>query len=130
MQRSEFMRNAICSIMPTTFIEPFGGSGVEGMLCGTPLVDADYGAFTETVVDGVTGYRCKTLYDWVEALEKVGSLDRRRVADHSRSIYSLQACAKKYDKAFTQIAQLYSEGWYTMPEKYKQRKVEAPVAAK
>jgi glycosyltransferase involved in cell wall biosynthesis len=130
MQRSEFMRNAVCSIMPTTFIEPFGGSGVEGMLCGTPLVAADYGAFTETVVEGVTGYRCKTLYDWVEALEKVGSLDRRRVADHSRSIYSLQACAKKYDKAFTQIAQLYSEGWYTMPDKYKQRKVEAPVAAK
>ena len=37
-ERSEFMRNAICSLMPTNFIEPFGGSGVEGLLCGTPLI--------------------------------------------------------------------------------------------
>lgn len=126
-QRSEFMRNAICSLMPTTFIEPFGGSGVEGMLCGTPLIAADYGAFTETVVEGVTGYRCKTLWDWLDALEVVGDLDRKKVADVSRSRYSLEACGAQYDKAFRQIHELYSSGWYTLPEKYTRRKVEAPV---
>lgn len=120
-QRSEFMRNAICSIMPTNFIEPFGGSGVEGMLCGTPLIATDYGAFTETVIEGVTGYRCKTLLDWLEALDAVDSLDRKQVADISRSRYSLEACGLKYDKAFTQISELYDKGWYTLPEKYLAR---------
>ena len=122
-QRSEFMRNAICSLMPTNFLEPFGGSGVEGMLCGTPLVSTDYGAFTETVVEGVTGYRCKTLRDWLDALDIVGDLDRKKVADVSRHKYSLQTCGAKYDKAFTQIHELYDDGWYTLPEKYKRRKM-------
>lgn len=126
--RSEFMRNAICSIMPTNFIEPFGGSGVEGLLCGTPLISTDYGAFTETVQEGFNGYRCKTLLDWLEAIEAVGQLDRKAIADKARATYSLQACGKRYDKAFTQIHQLYTDGWYTLPEKYKQRKIEAPKA--
>lgn len=128
-QRSEFMRNAICSLMPTNFLEPFGGSGVEGMLCGTPLVSTDYGAFTETVVPGLTGYRCKTLRDWLEALEIVGDLDRKKVADYARNKYSLQTCGAMYDKAFTQIHELYAEGWYTLPERFKQRKVESPTGS-
>lgn len=127
--RSEFMRNAICSLMPTNFIEPFGGSGVEGLLCGTPLIATDYGAFTETVQEGVNGYRCKTLLDWLEAIEKVGQLDRQAIARSARGKYSLQACGAQYDKAFTQIHQLYGDGWYTLPDKYKQRKVEAKTAA-
>lgn len=127
--RSEFMRNAICSLMPTNFIEPFGGSGVEGLLCGTPLIATDYGAFTETVQEGFNGYRCKTLLDWLEAIDAVGQLDRKAIADKARATYSLQACGKRYDKAFTQIHQLYNDGWYTLPEKYKQRKIEAPKAS-
>lgn len=118
-QRSEFIRHAICSLMPTTFIEPFGGSGVEGMLCGTPLLATDYGAFTETVIPGVTGFRCKTLRDWLEAIENVESLDRKVIADHARCTYSLQACGARYDKAFQQMFELYANGWYTLPEKYR-----------
>lgn len=124
-ERSDFMRRAICSLMPTTFIEPFGGSGVEGMLCGTPLLATDYGAFTETVKEGLTGYRCKTLRDWLEALEKVGDLDRKKIADHARATYSLQACGAQYDKAFREISELHADGWYTLPERFKTRKVEA-----
>jgi glycosyltransferase involved in cell wall biosynthesis len=127
-QRSEFMRNAICSLMPTTFIEPFGGSGVEGLLCGTPLISTDYGAFTETVQEGFNGYRCKTLRDWLEALEVVENLDRKAIAEKARATYSLQACGKRYDKAFTQIHELYADGWYSLPDRFKQRKIEAPAA--
>lgn len=115
--------------MPTNFIEPFGGSGVEGLLCGTPLIATDYGAFTETVQEGFNGYRCKTLRDWLEAIEVVGNLDRKAIAEKARATYSLQACGKRYDKAFTQMYELYDEGWYTLPEKYKQRKIDVPKAA-
>lgn len=121
-QRSEFMRNAVCSLMPTNFIEPFGGSGVEGMLCGTPLIATDYGAFTETVQNGVNGYRCKTLREWIEAIDNAGALDRKVVADNARAKYSLEACGKQYAKAFEQIYELYDAGWYSLPEHIKARK--------
>jgi glycosyltransferase involved in cell wall biosynthesis len=125
-QRSVYMQNAICSLMPTQFIEPFGGSGVEGLLCGTPLIAMDYGAFSETVQPGFNGFRCKTLLDWLEAVDKVESLDRKAIADKARETYSLEACGAKYDKAFMQIYDLYSDGWYKLPEKYAQRKKERP----
>ena len=128
-RRSDFMRNAVCSIMPTTFIEPFGGSGVEGMLCGTPLLSADYGAFSETVVNGVTGYRCRTLQDWLEAIDNVVNLDRKKIAEHARNKYSLKTCGAQYDKAFTQIHQLYGAGWYTLSDKYKRRKSSSSAGA-
>ena len=113
--RSEFLRNARAALMPTNFTEPFAGSGVEAMLCGTPLIAVDYGAFTETIVDGVTGFRCHTLYDWVKAIHDVGDLDRKVVANTARSRYSLETCGKKYDKIFKDINNLHEKGWYEMP---------------
>jgi glycosyltransferase involved in cell wall biosynthesis len=114
--RSEFLRNARAALMPTVFTEPFGGSGVEAMLCGTPLIAVDYGAFTETIIHGTTGFRCHTLADWIEALNSVESLDRKVIADTARDRYSLETCGKKYDKIFKQISDLRRKGWYELPE--------------
>lgn len=128
--RSEFLRNAICSLMPTNFIEPFGGSGVEGLLCGTPLVTTDYGAFAETVQHGVNGFRCKTLADWLQAISKVRALDRGAIAQAARRTYSLEACGSMYDEAFQKIYQLYDKGWYTLPPDWvEQKRCDGPVCA-
>jgi glycosyltransferase involved in cell wall biosynthesis len=113
-ERSTFLRNARACLMPTIFTEPFGGSGVEGMLCGTPLVSVDYGAFTETVIEGVTGFRCHTLQDWVNALQSAGSLDRKRIYEISAAKYSLDACGKKYARIFSDLDSLWDKGWYTL----------------
>jgi hypothetical protein len=87
---------------------------VEAMLCGTPVVSVNYGAMTETVTEGVTGYRCHTLQDWLDGINDVGTLDRQAIADRARSIYSLDACGKQYDKIFKQINDLYRAGWYEL----------------
>ena len=114
--RSEFLRNARAALMPTNFTEPFGGSGVEAMLCGTPLIAVDYGAFTETVIDGVTGFHCHTLQDWIDAVDHAADIDRSVVASTARSRYSLEACGKKYDKIFKDINTLWGKGWYQLRE--------------
>ena len=79
-ERVDVVGRARCMLMPTVFIEPFGFSGIEAQLCGVPLIATSYGAFQETVVEGVTGYRCHTLADWVEAIRLSRSLDRRQIA--------------------------------------------------
>jgi len=114
--RSEFLRNARAALMPTNFTEPFAGSGVEAMLCGTPLIAVDYGAFTETILDGVTGFRCHTLQDWIDAIDNAGDLSRQMVANVARSRYSLEACGKRYDKIFKDINNLNKKGWYQLRE--------------
>jgi glycosyltransferase involved in cell wall biosynthesis len=100
-------------LMPTSFIEPFAGSGVESMMCGTPLISVDYGAFTETVREGVTGYRCNTLGDWVKAIELSKNLDRGICATTTRARYSLETCGGLYDSAFRQLNELRGSGWYS-----------------
>ena len=110
--RGKLLAGARCLLMPSQFTEPFAGSGVEAMMCGTPLIGSSFGAFTETIIHGRTGYRCHTLADWLKAIELAPSLDRRIVAETARGRYSLETVGKMYDKVFTQINDLYGSGWY------------------
>jgi glycosyltransferase involved in cell wall biosynthesis len=113
--RAPIMSEALAMLMPTNFVEPFGGAGIEGMLCGTPLIASDWGAFTETIREGENGYRCKVLADWIHAIERVGELDHTRIAMEARKRYTLEVCAEKYDRAFHQLSRLFiGKGWDDM----------------
>jgi len=112
--RSDLLRNATAMLMPTAYCEPFGGAGVEGMLCGTPLLASDFGAFSETVFHGFNGFRCKTLGDWLDAIEKAPELDREGIATLARGRYSLQNCGVQMDRIFRQINALSDKGWYDL----------------
>lgn len=111
--RSAYLGEARAVIMPTTFTEPFAGVSVEAQLCGTPVISSSYGAFTETIEDGVTGFRCHTLGDFLAALDRVPSLNRQYIADRARKLYGYERVGKMYDRAFRQIADLREAGWYT-----------------
>lgn len=118
--RSELLSGARALLMPTRFHEPFGGAGVEGQLCGTPLISHDGAAFAETVEEGITGYRCHTLDDWATAVHAVKGLDRTRVAAVARAKYSLEVCGQRYDHIFRTLSQLSKGGWYFLrPETRK-----------
>ena len=44
---------------------------IEANLTGTPVLGSSYGSFTETIQQGITGYRCATLGDWLAAIERI-----------------------------------------------------------
>lgn len=111
--RSELLGNAYCCIMPTLFIEPFGGAGVEALLCGTPLLGSCHGAFTENIQHGENGFICHTLGDWIDGVKAVGTLDREKIARNARNKFSLQECGRKYDIIFKQLSNQFDKGWYT-----------------
>lgn len=113
-KRAELMGGAIASFAPTTYIEPFGTVAPESMACGTPAITTDWGAFTETVVNGVSGYRCRTLKDFIEATEKVKCLNRKKVREHAIQNFSLEAIAVKYNEYFHKLYQLWEDGWYQL----------------
>jgi len=82
-ERTEYMANARACFIPTYYLEPFGGTNVEAQLCGTPVLTTDFGAFLDTVVQGVTGFRCHTLSDFVECAKLVGTLDPKAIRKHA-----------------------------------------------
>lgn len=119
LARRDFLANAKACLMPTMYTEPFGGAGVEAMLCGTPLISSDFGAFSET--NPYPRFRCKTLKQWVDAITWVSVLNyhgvmslRERTAWETSTRYCLEAIAPKYDAVFKQILDLKGKGWYTL----------------
>lgn len=111
-ERDELLGKALAILMPTRYMEPFGCSGVEGMLCGTPLISSDFGSFSETQPD--SWYRCKTLKDYLNAIELAKTANRQKIAINARAKYCLQTVGEMYDKAFKQISNLNDKGWYTL----------------
>jgi glycosyltransferase involved in cell wall biosynthesis len=111
-ERGKLMSEAQAVLCPTQYIEPFCGVNVEAQLCGTPVITPDYGAFVETVEDGMTGFRCKNLKDYVEAVEKVKKLDTGYIMFRAASKYSLEVVANQYQDYFDRLYTLWNKGWY------------------
>lgn len=110
-EREQLMANAACLLAPTTYVEPFGGVAVEAMLCGTPAVTTDWGAFTETVAEGVSGFRFRRLSEGVAAVENAMKLNRAAVRGYAVDGYSLEAVAPLYERWFAQLDTLWRTGW-------------------
>jgi glycosyltransferase involved in cell wall biosynthesis len=116
-ERARLMGGAAVTLMPTLYAEPFGGVAVESMMCGTPVVTTDFGAFPETVREGVSGYRFQTLQEAVDATESAMPLDRELVRDYALRRYSLKAVAPMYERWFDNLDLLWGEGFSKLREK-------------
>lgn len=73
-QRRELMKNARAIMGATHYVEPFGNMVVEGFMSGTPAITSDWGGFTDTVTNGVTGFRCREFREFVSAIENIDSI--------------------------------------------------------
>lgn len=112
-ERADFICDAAAMLMPSSMIEPFGGSAVEAQMCGVPVITTNFGAFTETVEQGVSGFRCATFGDFIAAVNHVDSLNRTQIMERAHRLYSLESVGKQYDAAFRMMHDGYSRGWYT-----------------
>jgi glycosyltransferase involved in cell wall biosynthesis len=111
-ERGLLMSRAKAVFVPTIYIEPFGNVNVEAQACGTPVITTDWGAFTETVIDGVTGFRCRTFGEFKRAAQDVERLDPRAIRERAVNLYSLDVIGKKYEAYFERLLHLWDKGWY------------------
>lgn len=111
-KRAELLRNAKAVLMPTYYLEPFGGVNVEAQLCGTPVITSDWGAFPETVLHGITGYRCRTMEEFCWAVRNIDRIDPKNCRAWAEENYSMERIAKMYEEYFQRIHRLFYRGWY------------------
>jgi glycosyltransferase involved in cell wall biosynthesis len=112
-ERSELMGAARCVLMPTLYVEPFGLVAVESQACGTPVLTTDFGTFPETVAHDFTGYRCHTLAEFCEGVEKSQYLNRTDIRNDALGRYSIEAIGPQYDDYFKRLDTLKGAGWYS-----------------
>ena len=112
-KRKELMANAKASFLPSQYVEPFGGVQIENLLSGTPTITSDWGSFAENNVHGVTGFRCRTMGDYVQAIESIDAISSHDCRDFGMN-FTLDNVGIMYDKYFTDVLNVYTgEGWYT-----------------
>jgi glycosyltransferase involved in cell wall biosynthesis len=100
--------------MPTGYLEPFGNVAAEAQLCGTPVIGPDYGAFVETIEQGVTGYRCTYLGEFVQAIHACDDLDRRVIRERAVRLFGEEAGRESYRQYFDRLALMQTEGWTSL----------------
>ena len=104
-QRRELMSKARAIIGPTQYVEPFGNMVVEGYFSGTPAITTDWGGFTETVVQGKTGYRCREFKEFVDAINNIDSINPKDCYEWAITNYEDSVVHKKLDQYFKKVAQ-------------------------
>jgi glycosyltransferase involved in cell wall biosynthesis len=111
--RRRLMMGATAVLAPSHYLEPFGGVAVEAMLCGTPIITSDWGGFAEFNIHGTTGWRCRTMDQFVWAAQQAATLDRYAIRLYAVQNFSLERVARMYEEYFGQIQNVYGKrGFY------------------
>lgn len=113
VERADLLGNAIATFTPSTYLEPFCGVSVESQLCGTPVIATNWGAFTENIRHGESGYLCDTLAEFAAAAELAPMLSRPDIREYAALRWSTDTLAYEYDRFFNKLLTLRDAGWYT-----------------
>jgi glycosyltransferase involved in cell wall biosynthesis len=94
--KQEFLAGAAGLLFPIAWPEPFGLVMIEAMACGTPVIAFRRGSVPEVIDDGVTGFIVDDGADAVEAIGRLGSLDRRQVRACFERRFTARRMAEEY----------------------------------
>lgn len=111
--KRELLAHATAVLVPTLYVEPFGGVAVEAMLAGVPAITTDFGAFAETVDDGITGFRCSTLGAFHDGVHEAPFIRGQPIRDHAISRFGTATVSRAYAEWFARCELLHGDGWYS-----------------
>ena len=98
--KAAFLGGARALVFPIDWPEPFGLVMVEAMACGTPVVTRPCGAAPEVVAHGRTGFVVDTLTELVDAVQRIGELDRAECRRHVEARFSVARMIDGYEAVY------------------------------
>jgi glycosyltransferase involved in cell wall biosynthesis len=102
--KPEFLGNAIASIAPIDWPEPFGLNMIEAMACGTPTIAFAHGSVPEIIEDGVSGIIVRTVDQAVEAVAQAAVMSRRAVRRAFKSRFTANRMVSDYLAIYEELA--------------------------
>jgi glycosyltransferase involved in cell wall biosynthesis len=102
-EKQDFLGNAAALLFPIDWPEPFGLVMIEAMACGTPVIAHPFGSVPEIVPDGVGGFLVHDLDEAVEAVNRIGEIDRRECRRHFELNFTDERMARDYVKLYHQM---------------------------
>jgi glycosyltransferase involved in cell wall biosynthesis len=97
-------------LFPIAWREPFGLVMIEAMACGTPVIAYNNGSVPEVLEDGVTGFIVDNEQQAVDAVAKIGMLDRDRIRAEFDRRFTAHHMAQNYLKLYARLAKAERTG--------------------
>jgi glycosyltransferase involved in cell wall biosynthesis len=94
--KQKFLAGASALLFPIDWPEPFGLVMIEAMACGTPVIAFRSGSVPEVIDDGVTGFVVNGEAEAVQAIKRLGELDRRQVRARFEQRFMAERMAAEY----------------------------------
>jgi glycosyltransferase involved in cell wall biosynthesis len=99
-EKDDFLGGALAYLFPIDWPEPFGLVMIEAMACGTPVIGWRNGSVPEVVRDGVSGFICETMQDFMHAVSRIGEIDRSACRADAFARFSSSAMADGYEAVY------------------------------
>ena len=99
-----FLASAAALLFPIDWPEPFGLVMIEAMACGTPVIAFKSGSVPEVVDHGITGFVVSNEEEAIEALGRLGELDRRRIRAQFEKRFTSRRMAEEYLRHYSALA--------------------------
>jgi glycosyltransferase involved in cell wall biosynthesis len=102
-QKNALMGQAIATLFPITWREPFGLVMVESMAAGTPVIAMQMGSTPEVIQPGVSGFLCNSVEECVEAVQKVQQIDRLGCREYVSNRFGVKQMVDGYEAVYQQL---------------------------
>ncbi|HSX42192.1 MAG TPA: glycosyltransferase family 4 protein [Candidatus Saccharimonadales bacterium] len=102
-EKLPYFQNALATLFPTKWPEPFGLVMIESLACSTPVIAYPSGAVPEVIVDGEVGFVVNSADAMAEAINKVKNLDRAKCRQYVEEKFSATVMTNNYLKAAEKV---------------------------
>jgi len=99
-----FLAGAAALLFPIDWPEPFGLVMIEAMACGTPVIAYRSGSVPEVVDHGITGFVVSGEEEAIQAIGRLGELDRRRIRAQFEKRFTSRRMAEEYLNHYAALA--------------------------
>jgi glycosyltransferase involved in cell wall biosynthesis len=99
----DLLRHARGFLFPIKWPEPFGLVMIEAMACGTPVIATRAGSVDEVIAHGRSGFICDDDVELVQAIERIGEIDRAACRSWVEQHFSLARMAYDYERVYGRL---------------------------
>jgi glycosyltransferase involved in cell wall biosynthesis len=102
-QKNELLGRARALLMPILWEEPFGIVMAEAMACGVPVLGLRRGAVSEVVEHGLTGFLADDVSGLVNAVGRLGEIDRASCRARVERLFSHTSVVDSYLRVYSEM---------------------------
>jgi glycosyltransferase involved in cell wall biosynthesis len=100
VQKNALLGRAAALLVPVQWEEPFGIVFAEALACGTPVISSPRGALPEIVTSGENGFLTVDSDGLVDAIRRIGTIQRSRCRSIAEHRYSAPVIVAAYEKMY------------------------------